>query len=401
MSISRMTVAILTLMSAFLAGCAPSAWNAAERARDSGDTAEAVRLAVRTLIEEPGYEDALAFLQSTIPQSYDEYARRAERAGASGDWDRAYELYEDVEKMSDAIGSLPLQVDEETGEEIVFDTRDVLTKLLEARDMAADMHYTDGLRHEEQGDSKSAAKAFARAMSYIRDFKDARARYQSNRLEAVQQVAVLPFKSLTGRRVYRGTGAMIADRIILEAMRNPANLEFMEMVSRDNIEQVVEEVRFGQSGYVDPQSAAEVGRILGVDAFIVGSITSVSTDYPPDVVERYEERDEVSQGKNRPKRRVSATVTVVRREAIANVACTYQIIDVKTGKILSTGESEGGVVFSTAFGRYRGDKEALSHRSRQLCAVRETYPPADDEMVRQAAEDVARDLAGQVAGYFR
>ena len=248
---------------------------------------------------------------------------------------------------------------------------------------------------------RDAAKAFASAMSYVQDYKDARSRYEANRAAAVQRVAILPFKNLTGRRVYAGTGTVISNRIILEAMRHPDNLEFMDLVTRENIDEVVKEVDFGQSGYVDPATAAEVGRILGVNAFVVGSITSVSTDYPPDVVERFEEEDKISQGKDRPKRTVRASVTVTRREASAHVSCTYQVIDVRTGKIQSVGESEGGVVFRTAFGRYRGDKEALSRQSRQLCAVRETYPPPDDELVRQAAEDVARDLSGQITSYFR
>ncbi len=393
----RYTLPVLLLA----CGCAPSSWNASEKARERGDTVEAVRYAVRTLLEEPGYEEALAYLESVIPQAYDDVEQRAGRAERDGDWDRAHELYRDIEMMSDAIAGLPTQIDEETGREVDFPTRDISERLLNARDMAAEMHYGEGLQHEERGASKEAAKSFARALSYVRMYKDALVRYQNNREAAVQRVAILPFRNLTGRRVYQGTGAVIADRIILETMRDPDNMEFLELVTRDNIDEIVNEVRFGQSGYVDQQSAAEVGRILGVSAFVVGSITSVSTDYPPDVIERYEDTKEIAQGKNRPSRTVRASVTVIRREAFANVSCTYQIIDVETGKILSSGESEGGVGFSIKFGRFSGNKDALSHRSRQLCAVREVYPPPDDELVRQAAEDVARDLTGQLVGFFR
>jgi hypothetical protein len=370
-----------------LSGCSPSSWNKAERARDEGDTVTAVRYAVRTLLEEPGYEDAIRYLQSTIPGAYDTFESRAERSASRGLWDDTFELSP--------------QILEESGQEIVFEIRNVEEKIRHARDMAAEMHYTEGIGFEADGEVKLAAKAFARTMSYLPNYKDARSRYRENRQAAVQRVAILPFRNLTGRRLYRETGAVIADRVILETMKDPDNLEFMELVSRDNMDEVMDEIRFGQSGYVDASSAAEVGKLLGVNAFIVGSITSVSADYPPDVIERYEDTKKISAGKDRPSRTVRATVTIVRREAFADVSCIYQIVDVRTGKILSTGEAEGSVGFATAFGRYRGSKEALSRRSRQLCAVRESYPPTDDQLVGQAARDVARKLALRVSGYFR
>ena len=393
-------ILVLTFVLA-IAGCAPAAWNRAERAAEGGDIVNAVRYSVQTLHEEPGYEEALALLRRHIPRAYDDWTRRAERAAAGGDWDEAYESYVDIETMSDAIAGLPTQVHPETGEEIDFPTHDVSERIEDSRRNAAGMHYERGRDHENAGRAKEAARAYSRTIWYIPSYQDAGERYENNRQAAVQRVAVLPFRNHTGVRPYRGMGGIIADRVILEAMRDPQNMEFMEFVTRENIDEITREIRFGQSGFVDTETSAEIGRLLGVSAFVVGGITSISTDYPPDVVERFEERDEVSAGKDRPKRKVSASVVVVTRTATARISATYQIIDVKTGRILRTGDTEKGVVYSTSFGRYRGDKEALTYRSRQVCAVRETYPPSDDELVRQAAEEAARDLAAEIAGYFR
>lgn len=45
------------------------------------------------------------------------------------------------------------------------------------------------------------------------------------------------------------------------------------VVERREIESVLREQNFGTSGRIDPSTAAEVGRILGVDAVIIGSVT--------------------------------------------------------------------------------------------------------------------------------
>ena len=48
------------------------------------------------------------------------------------------------------------------------------------------------------------------------------------------------------------------------------------VVERSQIEQILSEQDFGDSGRVDAATAAEIGRILGVDAVLVGSVTELN-----------------------------------------------------------------------------------------------------------------------------
>ncbi|MBI2620425.1 MAG: hypothetical protein HYW57_10120 [Ignavibacteriales bacterium] len=389
------------ILAAILSACAPASWNRAERAYESGDMANAVRYAAQTLREKPGYEDALDLLQRILPAAYDDYSARAKRAEDAGDWDRAFGLYEDILTMSDAVSGLPPQTHPETGAIISFPTRDVSPEHKNARDNAAEMHYQTGVGLEQRGLSKDAAKAFTRTLGYVYNYKDARQRYEKNRQAALKRIAVMPFENLSGKRRYGAIGTVVADRLIIEAMRNPNNLEFMEFVTREKISELITEQRLAEEGILDPQTAAEVGRIFGIHAFVFGKISSIVTDYPPDIVTTYEDTDEVSEGKDKPKRRVRATVTVVTRRAIAKLTSNYQIIDVTRGTIVKSGSVPHTEVAEITFGKYRGDREALSHKSRQVCAVREAYPPPDDELVNRAAEGVAHDLAREISGFFR
>ncbi len=394
-------LALFGLSLLIVAGCGPASWSHAERAYRAGDMVAAVRYAVQTLREEPGYADAVDFLARELPRTYEDYSSRAQRAERAGDWDEAYRLYSEILAMSDEVRSLPPQVHEDTKQTVTFATKDVEREHQNARKNAADKHYKAGISYEGQGMAKDAAKEFSRTLDYIDPYEDAAQRYEKNRQAAVKRIAVMPFDNLSGKDYYGAIGTVVADRLISDAMSDPANMEFLEFVTREKITELIRELKFEQGAYVDPTTAAQIGKLLGIHSFVFGKITSISTDYPPDMVATYEEKDEISQGKDKPKRTVRATVTAITRRATARFDCSYQIVDVTRGTIVKSGNVPRREIVEIKFGRYKGDKEALSHASRELCGRREAYPPPDDELVNQAAMSAARELAHEVAGFFR
>jgi tetratricopeptide (TPR) repeat protein len=384
-----------------LAGCSPASWRISEQAYRAGDMVRAVQYAVQTLRENPGYADALDFLSRQLPVTYESYEARARRAESAEDWDEAFALYQDITAMSDAVASLPPQRHEDTGQIVDLPTRTVDEGLRRTRNRAAEQHYAAGLRMEERGMAKEAAKEFSRTLEYIHDYKDAGQRYEANRRAAVMRIAVMPFDNLSGKDWYGALGSVVADQIISAAMERPQHMEFMEFVTREKIDELIRELKFEGSEYADPASAARIGKLLGIHAFVFGKITSIVTDYPPDIVETYREEDEISQGKDKPKKKVAATVTAISRRATAKVTTSYQIVDVERGTIVKSGTVPRLETVEIRFGRYRGDEEALSYRSKQLCAVRESFPPPDDEMVSRVTELAARELAREIAAFFR
>ena len=392
---------IVVILIPVLIGCSSGPWGLSERAYRSGDMVNAVRYAAQTLREDPGHAEALEFLANELPGIYDNTYAQAQRAEDANDWDAAFALYEDILAMSDAVRSLPTQTHEDTGQQMTLHTRDVEREYQNARRQAAEKHYAAGISYEDQAMAKDAAKEYSRSLDYIADYKEARQRYERNRQAAVMRIAVMPFDNLSGKEWYGAIGVVVADRIISEAMENPKNMEFLEFVTREKIDDLIKELKFEQTEFVDPASAARIGRLLGIHAFVFGKITSVVSDYPPDIVSNYREEEEVSQGKNKPKKKVTATVTAITRRATGKLNASYQIVDVERGTIVKSGNVPHIVNIEIKFGKYRGDKEALSYRSRQLCSIPEAYPPPDDELVNRAAEGAARDLAMEIAGYFR
>ena len=56
------------------------------------------------------------------------------------------------------------------------------------------------------------------------------------------------------------------------------NTDFYQVIERSQLEKVLKEQRLSLSGALDESSAAEVGRLLGLDIIIMGNVSYSSTD---------------------------------------------------------------------------------------------------------------------------
>jgi TolB-like protein len=86
-----------------------------------------------------------------------------------------------------------------------------------------------------------------------------------------RKIAVLPFRDLNGRPTV--FGAFISEELVTRLV-NGANLEVVE---RALLNQALAELKLGQSGAIDPQTAAQVGRFAGVQAIVTGTTTDLGS----------------------------------------------------------------------------------------------------------------------------
>src|SRR3989454_10998214 len=96
-----------------------------------------------------------------------------------------------------------------------------------------------------------------------------------------RRVAVLDFDYATVHQwVYdifgsdQDIGKGIADMVVTNLVRNGT----YSVIERKQLDQVLREQNFQQSGRADPSSAVQLARLLGVDAIIIGSITPFGRD---------------------------------------------------------------------------------------------------------------------------
>ncbi|HEV8433276.1 MAG TPA: FlgO family outer membrane protein [Thermoanaerobaculia bacterium] len=85
------------------------------------------------------------------------------------------------------------------------------------------------------------------------------------------KIAVIPFRELGGRTTVLGT--YLAEEIVTRLVETGV----LDVVERSLLDKVMAELKFSQSGAVDPESARHLGRIIGVEAIVTGSITDLQS----------------------------------------------------------------------------------------------------------------------------
>jgi TolB-like protein len=163
-------------------------------------------------------------------------------------------------------------------------------------------------------------------------------------LEQYHRVAVLPFAT---DNYYSTVGTYLADEVVVDLLRNARGVEVME---RGRVDALLQEQSLASSGMLDPQTAVSLGRLLGVQGLIMGSVS-------------------LNIGNIRP--------TLLTAQRIATGVATVRLVDAATGKIMW---SE----------RIESDFSQLLTTEPDLSV---SYVWTDQEMVMRLVQDLAKNVA--------
>jgi curli biogenesis system outer membrane secretion channel CsgG len=162
----------------------------------------------------------------------------------------------------------------------------------------------------------------------------------------IKRVAVMPFT------VERN------DRVQSESLMNQMSAAisqegFLEVISRAEMEGVLGEQRFQQSGFADPGTVRDVGRLLGVDAIIVGSAPSITSEterHQEDVVDYYKEVQKEKKVWNKEKKQYETKYYTEREpvykkvwvvEQWSHASLEAKLIEIETGSVLHAATTSG------------------------------------------------------------
>ncbi|MFQ5601993.1 MAG: CsgG/HfaB family protein [bacterium] len=88
-----------------------------------------------------------------------------------------------------------------------------------------------------------------------------------------KRVAVFTFEDKTDRSWrwwnHKGVGEGLSDMLTTELVKTG----HYRVIERQELEQILKEQKLGMSGIVTPQSAAELGKVLGVEFAVMGAVT--------------------------------------------------------------------------------------------------------------------------------
>lgn len=83
----------------------------------------------------------------------------------------------------------------------------------------------------------------------------------------IRRVAVVPFTAPRGSASY--DGAIVSERLVTQILARGG----LDVVERRYLEKILEEQRLGAFGIMDPGTVKTLGKVLGVDAILTGSVT--------------------------------------------------------------------------------------------------------------------------------
>ena len=166
-------------------------------------------------------------------------------------------------------------------------------------------------------------------------------------------VAVIPFTYKAENPKYAGIEEGLAQAVSSELVKK----KVFRIIERERVDTLLKEIKYQQMGIVNPETALQLGKHLGAQAYLLGSVVSVSV------------RDEWRSVKFAEK-----TVRFVEVEA------EVKIVDIQTGEVLGSGRAIGKS--KTA------EKHAFSGKIGDLATIQSMTQKA----VQNLSEKLSKDL---------
>lgn len=383
-----------------------------------GDYDQAVFDCVASLKLKPDYDKAQALVKDAYRMAADAHESRIKELKLSSArfwWDDVVSEYEALIRLNQAVKGLPALRDKKTGEIVKLELTDYTQNVAEAKTNAAEAHYQEGIRlsqNEGIDSQKQAAKEFKETERFCPGYKDAAELYEVARQAGIKRIAIIPFEDKTGKEgKYGSLSDIIVDDVVSDVINDPGAMEFLELISRDQLERVLQEQDLGQVGIVDQKTAADIGEVLGVHEIVTGKINQIIYT-PPATTSRNESREkEVATGKEKytdssgktQERtvygKVQATIYVYTRTSSASISGSYAIIEAKTARLKKSESFSEREKFECQWAKFSGDERALNYDDKKYGL--EIPAPVEEEMVNRAAKKLSASLANALKDYAR
>jgi len=260
---------------------------------------------------DPNYYDIQQlFKNARANNSVDYFINKGEEAISSRNWDRAIVLYEkaleyepDNEQFAKRMEALKSRAGEAHFDKAMkFSSQRKLTRALEELFTAlkyspsfVDSHFyknfVNGLcqKLEQRSDVYIELKKWGNALVWLQKLDSINPDYKGlfHKLQLVKDqikkrirksIAVFDFSYPTENK---DAGRIIASKLVTFLSKNASG--DLKIIERENLQSILKEMQLGQTGLVDIDTAKRVGKMRGIDTFILGDVLHFSSkgkNYP-------------------------------------------------------------------------------------------------------------------------
>jgi hypothetical protein len=330
--------------------------------------------------------------------------------------ERIVELYELMQRLNRDAYNLGQEI-HNSKYNLNFELLDFSNEIQKAKNeyeetklKTAEMHYNNAMKLYNTGgrnNFKKAAKEFKAAMKFVPDYKDSKTMYEDARKKGITRIAIFAFDNKSGNPGFGEIGELVSDRLAAKLFNDKEFMEFVEIISRDELEILMQEHKLSMSVEMDPRTAAKNGKLMGVHLIVTGKIMQASAEHQPVIndapytvsanVVVGQETYVNSKGKTKVRNvygPVYAKIYEHRKSSKAILSGSYKVLDVETGKILDQNQFSETYVWLNRWITFSGDERAV--RIPRDYDANELNPPTDFEMGNKLVDKLTDKMAAKI-----
>lgn len=352
-----------------------------KKALQKGDYYTAVAQSVERLKTDPDNKNASKVLQDGYPLAITWSQEELDLALSSNmgfKWERAIDLMQQVNHLSDLIRSTP------AARKIIESPKNYTSELNMAYEKAAEQRYSVGVSELEKNTQESARSAFEhfqRTIQLIPDYKDAQ-----EKMETAKDIATL--------------------QVVVEAIT--VNVRNYTLSSEFFYEQVFAYLyeRFPETGFVNFVSPDEAEKFnISQPDYVV---QMEFTDFSVGNIIRSQEKKKISKTEEvtlndstKVKETYRAELKIYTDKIISDGSLSCRIIDFQSDKLIQNRMFHGAYTWINEYAIYAGDSRALTAWHKELISNdAQPLPPKQDLFV-EFTRPIYTDLTTSLYSYFR
>ena len=383
------------------------AYKKGKNAAKKGEYYISVLECVRSINAKPDYEKALILMDEVFPKFLDSYKYKINELSkqSNSNWDLI------IKHQTNIIQTIKLIKDLESPKKFLWlnliNLIEYENELENTKKMAADYYYNKAInmaKKEDQESYKTAAKLFKRVKNYTKNYKDSDEMYQLYKQKATKRLAILNFDNKSGTSKYGSIGEEISDDLISKILKDKELMEYIELVDRSQIQEIIKEQKLSQSGIIQNEHEIKIGEILGVQYLITGKVSRIQVS-PVDkisenqtlkkkVITKYEHYvDKNGKEKKRSiKEDVFAYVKIYKVSRTANMSVSLNIVDTESSKVLFSYSANEEFNYKHEWATYTGNKKALNYNVKKLIKAKSKSAPSEGTMISKLSNRVTKKL---------
>lgn len=376
--------AISKLMTLVMLILVLGACSSGKKAFEKGDYFESVLKAVERLRKNPKHKKSRETLKYAYPAAVDYLETQITDLKGSGQrlkWGRVVSAYEQINRMADEIRRSP------GAQSVIRSPEFYSSKLTEARSMAAEEHYAEGLRlinPNNRQTSKDAFYMFQKSIGYVAGYKDAQ-----NKMEEAREYATL--------------------KIVLEQIPVPGRYSLSANFFQDKVEEFLRSGGIRRNPFLrfyNPREAErvrlEADHILRIyfDDFVVGQIFKKenTSELRRDSVEIGQVK--VGEETQPVYGTVKADYTLHRAEVVSKGLLAVQVIDARNNGVLLREQLPGTFIWFDEWASFNGDERALTDEEYALTRKRSIPPPPPQDMFIEFTRPIYNQLTNRLNSFY-